>query len=62
MSKGEKVMENLGKIVHDGTIYDLDDINSTEKLEQLLNKLNQEEADIKRKIDESIKSDLEERE
>ena len=55
-------MENLGKIVHDGTIYDLDDINSTEKLEQLLNKLNQEEADIKRKIDESIKSDLEERE
>lgn len=55
-------MENLGKIVHDGTIYDLDDSNSTEKLEQLLKKLNQEEADIKKEIDESIKSDLEERE
>ena len=55
-------MENLGKIVYKGSIYDLDDSNDTNKLEQLLKQLNQEEADIKKEIATSIQSDLEERE
>ena len=54
--------EKLGKIVDDGRIYDLDDIESIDKLEALLGKLEKKEADIKREIDESIESDLQERE
>lgn len=53
------MQEKLGKIVHNGEIYDLDDISS--KLEKLLAKLDQEEKEIKREIEDTIKSDLEER-
>lgn len=52
--------EKLGKIVEDGTIYDLDDIESIDKLEALLGKLEEKEVAIKIKIDESIEDDLQE--
>lgn len=54
--------ENLGKIVHNGRIYDLDDPTATEKLEGLLEILKQEEEDLKKEIDANIQEDLEERE
>lgn len=54
--------EKLGKIVYNGRIYDLDDPENTEKLEELLKKLKQEEKDLKAQIDASIQEDLEERE
>ncbi len=60
--KGECMEEKLGKIVDDERIYDLDDMESIDKLEALLGKLEKKEADIKRKIDESIEEDLQERE
>lgn len=56
------MQEKLGKIVHNGEIYDLDDVSSIDKLEKLLAKLAQEEKDIKSEIEDTIKSDLEERE
>ena len=60
--KGECMEKKLGKIVDDERIYDLDDMESIDKLEALLGKLEKKEADIKRKIDESIEEDLQERE
>lgn len=42
--------EKLGKIVYNGRIYDLDDPENTEKLEELLKKLKQEEKDLKHKL------------
>ena len=55
------MQEKLGKIVNNGEIYDLDDVSSIDKLEKLLAKLDQEEKEIKREIEDTIKSDLEER-
>ena len=46
------MQEKLGKIVHNGEIYDLDDVSSIDKLEKLLAKLDQEEKEIKREIEE----------
>ena len=46
--------EKLGKIVDDGRIYDLDDIDNIDKLEALLKGLEQKEKDIKSQIDASI--------
>lgn len=60
--KGDFMEEKLGKIVYNGRIYDLDDPENTEKLEELLKKLKQEEKDLKAQIDASIQEDLEERE
>jgi len=54
--------EKLGKIVDDGRIYDLDDIDNIDKLEALLKGLEQKEKDIKSQIDASIAEDLQERE
>ena len=54
--------EKLGKIVDDGRIYDLDDIESIDKLEALLGNLEKKEADIKEKIEANIEDDLQERE
>ena len=54
--------EKLGKIVADGRIYDLDDIENIDKLEALLKGLEQKEKDIKSQIDASIAEDLQERE
>lgn len=56
------MQEKLGKIVHNGEIYDLDDISSIGKLESLLKKLESEEKSIKSEINNTIKSDLEETE
>lgn len=53
------MQEKLGKIVHNGEIYDLDDISSIDKLEKLLSKLDKEEKEIKNEIEDTIKSDLE---
>ena len=52
--------EKLGKIVDDGRIYDLDDIDNIDKA--LLKGLEQKEKDIKSQIDASIAEDLQERE
>lgn len=54
--------EKLGKIVDDGRIYDLDDIENIDKLEALLKRLEKKEVDIKSQIDASIEEDLQERE
>jgi hypothetical protein len=60
--KGDYMEEKLGKIVDDGRIYDLDDIDNIDKLEALLKGLEQKEKDIKSQIDASIAEDLQERE
>ena len=51
----------LGRIVHDGKIYDLDDIKETDKLEKLLENLKKEEKRIKDEIEKNINDDLEEK-
>ena len=60
--KCDYMEEKLGKIVDDGRIYDLDDIDNIDKLEALLKGLEQKEKDIKSQIDASIAEDLQERE
>lgn len=60
--RGDYMEEKLGKIVDDGRIYDLDDIDNIDKLEALLKGLEQKEKDIKSQIDASIAEDLQERE
>lgn len=56
------IMEGkLGRIVHDGKIYDLDDIKETDKLEKLLESLESEEKKIKDEIEKNINDDLEEK-
>ncbi len=60
--KGDCMEEKLGKIVADGRIYDLDDIENIDKLEALLKRLEKKEVDIKSQIDASIEEDLQERE
>ena len=59
---GDCMEEKLGKIVADGRIYDLDDIENIDKLEALLKRLEKKEVDIKSQIDASIEEDLQERE
>lgn len=54
--------ENLGTIVYNGTIFNLDDPENVDKLEALLEDLKKEEKEIKEKIDISINDDLEEKE
>ena len=54
--------ENLGTIVYNGTIFNLDDSENVDKLEALLKGLEQKEKDIKSQIDASIAEDLQERE
>lgn len=54
--------ENLGTIVYNGTIFNLDDPENVDKLEALLEELKKEEKEIKEKIDASINNDLDEKE
>ena len=58
--KGDYMEEKLGKLEHDGRIYDLDDMNNIDVLEKLLQTLEKEEASIMARIETSIQSDLEE--